>query len=103
MEYNLEKIRQSMIENISIVVPAYNEEGAVGDQISEIHDVMRESGWVYEIIVINDGSTDNTLEEIKKYDVRLINFPQNRGYGASLKAGIKEAKYPYVCITDADG
>jgi glycosyltransferase involved in cell wall biosynthesis len=92
-----------MIKKVSVVVPAYNEEGAVGEQLSEIQDVMKESGWEYEIIVINDGSTDKTLNEIKNYDVRIINFPKNRGYGASLKAGIKEAKYPYVCITDADG
>lgn len=89
--------------SVSIIIPAYNEENGVGKQISDLQEVMERSGWDYEIIVVNDGSTDGTLQEIEKHDVTVISFPQNRGYGASLKAGIARSKVENILITDADG
>ncbi|MDZ4256340.1 MAG: glycosyltransferase family 2 protein, partial [archaeon] len=57
-----------------------------------------------EIIIIDDGSTDNTLEVLKKVGgIILISHPQNRGYGASLKTGLKKAAGEWIFITDADG
>jgi glycosyltransferase involved in cell wall biosynthesis len=97
--------RLSKIEDsaISIIIPAYNEEKGVGNQIKTIQEIMNGTKWNYQIIIVNDGSTDLTLDEIKKHDVNVINFPYNRGYGAALKAGIAAAESEYVLITDADG
>ena len=88
---------------ISIIIPAYNEEIGVANQIRDIQMVMDRTNWNYELIVVNDGSTDGTLNEIRKHDVTIINSPYNLGYGASLKKGIAKAKTEYVLITDADG
>lgn len=88
---------------VSIIIPAYNEEEGVGQQIIDIQQVMDRTGRNYEMIIVNDGSADRTLEEIQKHDVTVLDFQYNRGYGASLKAGISQAKFDYVLITDADG
>ena len=58
----------------------------------------------YEIIVVNDGSTDDTGDILRsQLDIKLIEHPRNRGYGAALKTGIRHAKYSLIVITDADG
>jgi len=88
---------------ISIVVPAYNEEAAIGPQIERIQRVMERSGRPYELIVVDDGSTDNTAEVICRYPVQLIQKPHNRGYGAALKTGIAAAQHEWILIIDADG
>lgn len=89
---------------ISIVIPAYNEEASIGDILDKIKKVMEELNQDYEIIVVDDGSTDRTAEIVKeKKNVRLIQHPYNKGYGAALKKGIKEATKELILITDADG
>jgi len=88
---------------LSVVVPAYNEENAVADQIKSIHRVLTDHDIPYEIIVVDDGSADNTAQEAESAGARIIHHPRNRGYGASLKTGIKAARYPTVAIIDADG
>lgn len=90
-------------QGVSIIIPAYNEENSVDKQISDIEKVMVKTAWNYEIIVVNDGSTDATLDEIEKHDVTVLSFPHNRGYGAALKAGIAKSEVEIVLITDADG
>jgi len=97
------KIQKSELKQVSIIIPAYNEQEGVGNQISGIQNVMDKTSWTYQIIVVNDGSTDNTLDEIKKHDVHIIDLPLNRGYGAAIKAGISEAEFEVILITDADG
>ena len=87
---------------VSIIIPAYNEEGAIADQIKEVHSVMKQTDWVYEVIVVNDGSTDGTAKQVAKHKAKLHNLPQNQGYGAALKAGIKEVRSEYIIIIDAD-
>lgn len=89
---------------ISVVVPAYNEENGISPVLQQLSDILAQSGWVYEIIVVNDGSKDGTADILKtRTDITLINHPTNRGYGASLKTGIRHANHDIVCITDADG
>jgi len=92
-----------MKNQVSIVIPAYNEEQGVSKQIMAIHEVMESSNWNYELILVDDGSTDSTIEEIKKHDVKIIRLPENRGYGAALKEGIFKAENDLIVITDADG
>ena len=91
------------VREISIVIPAYNEENAVAEQIAKIQQVMNGQGTAYEIIVVDDGSRDNTVQEASKSDVQVIQHIKNKGYGASLKTGIRAARYDYVAIIDADG
>ena len=90
-------------KRINIVIPAYNEDQAVGNQIESILSVMNRTDWDYRIIMVNDGSTDETLHEIQKFDVDVINKSENHGYGEALKSGIREADSEFILITDADG
>jgi len=89
---------------ISVVIPAYNEGNAIKETIDEIKNILKKNK-IYkgsEIIVVNDGSTDNTGEIAKKNGAIVINNPTNMGYGFSLKRGIKQAKNETIVITDAD-
>lgn len=88
---------------ITIVIPAFNEEGAVVREIQALHTAMQEAGRPYEIIVVDDGSTDKTAERAATQNIKLIRRDRNYGYGAALKAGIAEANYDWILITDADG
>ncbi len=88
---------------LSVVIPAYNEERGVGDVIRKLQNVLENSGCNYEIIVVDDGSTDKTVDIVRETGVRLIQHSFNRGYGAALKTGIRQAKHDIVVITDADG
>ncbi len=88
---------------LSIIIPAFNEEGGIGAQIEHVRKVMNASGIDWELIVVDDGSTDNTASEVEKHAARLIRQPRNRGYGAALKAGIAAAQNELVAIIDADG
>ena len=93
-------------EKVSIVIPAYNEEKGIGALIDEIKErlaSLKMKDYEYEIIVVDDGSFDNTAKIAQKKDVVLIQHPKNRGYGAALKTGIRKAKYDTIAITDADG
>lgn len=88
---------------VSIVVPAFNEGAHVGEQIRKISDAMQDTGWDYEILLVDDGSTDGTAEAGISEGVRVLRNRRNRGYGASLKRGIGAAKHPWILIIDADG
>jgi glycosyltransferase involved in cell wall biosynthesis len=64
---------------------------------------MRATGWEYEIIVVDDGSSDRTAGVARERGVRVISHGKNKGYGAALKSGIRAARRPWILITDADG
>lgn len=89
--------------SVSIVIPAYNEEESAAQVMDEIKKVVAADTHDYEIIVVDDGSTDNTSQVLKAAGVRVIRHPVNRGYGATLKTGIRHASGDIVVITDADG
>ena len=91
------------VTGISIVIPAFNEEGAISSGIREIQEVMDPSSYEYEIIVVDDGSEDNTADLARAEGVKLVELPENQGYGAALKAGIRRSAYETIVITDADG
>ena len=89
---------------ISVVIPVFNEEKSIQKTIQEIKKVLKENKLEKksEIIVVNDGSTDNTKKILEKLDVVLINNPSKMGYGFSLKKGILKANNELIAITDAD-
>jgi glycosyltransferase involved in cell wall biosynthesis len=88
---------------VSVVIPAYNEESAVRPQVEAIRRVLQAHDILHEIIVVDDGSTDRTAAEALQSGARVLQHPENRGYGASLKKGILAATYETIVITDADG
>ena len=89
---------------VTIVIPAFNEGAHVAGQIESVRTVMDRSGWRYEIIVVDDGSKDETAQRaIEVGDVRVLRHKRNKGYGAALKNGVRAASYDWILITDADG
>ncbi|MFQ5621765.1 MAG: glycosyltransferase family 2 protein [Paracoccaceae bacterium] len=89
--------------SLSVVVPAYNEEGSVRGTVEEIRQALDATPVEYEIIVVDDGSSDNTRAEAAASGATVKANQVNIGYGASLKLGIRSSRYEYVAILDADG
>lgn len=86
---------------VSIIIPAYNEEEGLGSTLMELMPLADERGW--EVLVIDDGSTDRTGELVLEHKAKLISHPYNKGYGASLKSGIRNASGEVVVMMDSDG
>ncbi|MFZ5573412.1 MAG: glycosyltransferase family 2 protein [Thermodesulfobacteriota bacterium] len=94
------------MERIAIVIPVFNEEANLPETIRQLEDLTRRSEPEFEVVFVNDGSTDRTRELLSRINhpgFTVIHHPVNRGYGASLKTGIGISTAPYICITDADG
>jgi len=92
------------MEGITVIIPAYNEERAIGEVLGHLHRVMGDCGLVHELIVVDDGSQDKTSEIARSCaGVTVLQHRQNRGYGAALKTGMRHASHDLICITDADG
>jgi glycosyltransferase involved in cell wall biosynthesis len=87
--------------NLSIVIPAYNEQAIIGDVIAGLKEELQNRN--YEIIVVDDGSCDNTFEIVKGLGVKVIRHEFNKGYGASLKTGASESSGEIVLFLDGDG
>ena len=94
---------RSLSHGYSVVIPALNEGDAVGDVVRRVRAVMASTGEPHEIVVVDDGSTDNTAEEARAAGAVVIQHPLNAGYGAGLKTGIANARFDRIVITDADG
>ncbi len=83
------------------MIPAYNEEAGIGATLTAL--LAARPATVVEIIVVDDGSTDRTAAIAAEAGVRVLRHPNNRGYGASLKTGIREATGDHILTMDADG
>ena len=83
----------------SIVIPAFNEAGAIGAVVRDLDAAAR---W-HEILVVDDGSTDQTGSEAVAAGARVIRHPYNKGNGAAVKTGIRQTTGAFVLIIDADG
>jgi glycosyltransferase involved in cell wall biosynthesis len=86
-------------EQTSVVIPAFNEADVIGDVVTGL---ARSAAW-HEILVVDDGSTDPTSAAAEAAGARAIRHPYNKGNGASVKSGIREATGEYILIIDADG
>ncbi len=93
-----------VLSSVSVLVPVYNEALALRATVEQLRDVLDTSGLVGEIIVVDDGSTDDSSElECDADRVRLLQHSTNRGYGAALKTGMQAARHATIVIVDADG
>jgi len=88
---------------VTIIIPAYNEERSIGRVISETISIMDDLYIPYEIIVIDDGSTDQTGIIASGYKVTLLSNESNRGKGYSLRSGLGQAQGRIIVTLDADG
>jgi glycosyltransferase involved in cell wall biosynthesis len=94
--------------HLSIVIPAYNEENRIGRTLTETFDYLSVQNYSSEVIVVNDGSTDHTVREARKFEarvggrLRLIENPGNRGKGYSVRNGMLKAEGEIVLFFDAD-
>ena len=93
---------------LSRVVPCYNEEGNVRLFHDTVAAVFDHEGYEYEMVFVNDGSKDSTLNKLKELhaesdkNIRIISFSRNFGKEAAMYAGIQHAKGEYICLIDAD-
>src|SRR5215207_7530197 len=93
---------------LSLVLPAYNEAAGIAEAVAEAHEALVGLGYQFELLVVNDGSTDDTGERVAEVAalwprVRLLTHSTNLGYGAALRTGFEAARYDLVAFTDADG
>lgn len=89
--------------DVTVVLPAYNESGHVRQEVDRITAALKDSPYSFEIIVIDDGSTDGTGDVVDGLPfVRLIRFPSNRGAGTARRIGTLEAAGRWVVWTDTD-
>lgn len=99
---------QNRRPSISVFFPAYNDEGSISVMVNKALTILPQFADDYEVIVVNDGSSDGTaatLDELARRDsrVRVIHHPRNRGYGGALRTGFLSATKDLVFYTDGDG
>ena len=90
---------------ISIVIPCFNEEKVISQNIQKIYNYFEDKKYVFEIVVINNASTDNTLKVLietdKNYKIKILN-EDRKGKGNAIKLGLLNSKYNNILILDAD-
>jgi len=95
------------IDRISAFFPVYNDWGTIGSLVTITDATLKEVCNDYEIILVDDGSEDQTTEVLgfleSKFDkVRVIHHEKNRGYGGALRTGISQCRFEYIFYTDSD-
>jgi glycosyltransferase involved in cell wall biosynthesis len=86
-------------KDVSVIIPAYNEEEGIASVVAAVRTV---GAW-REVLVVDDGSTDRTAERAGSAGARVVRHPYNKGNGAAVKTGVREAKGDVVLFMDADG
>ena len=86
-------------KDVSVVIPAFNEEDGIGAVVA---DLRSRHQW-REVLVVDDGSSDRTAERAEAAGARVVRHPYNKGNGAAVKTGIREATGEVILLMDADG
>src|SRR3990170_9114718 len=90
---------------LSLIIPAYNEENIIKNTLEQIIKFLSEKRYEWEVIVVDDGSHDQTAKIADKFNkkkVEVIRYDINRGKGGALKEGIQKAKGDFIIFSDAD-
>ncbi|EKD63160.1 MAG: hypothetical protein ACD_51C00327G0006 [uncultured bacterium] len=93
------------MNEISVIIPAYNEEKIISENLRHVFSYLKNNFGKFEIIVVSDGSKDGTRDEVKKINesaIRVIEYHPNRGKGFAVRTGVLDAKYGHVLFMDAD-
>lgn len=93
--------------DISVIIPAYNEERRISATLEKVHSYLEYRGLSFEIIVVDDGSKDNTKKVVEEFnrehpEVKLIRYETNRGKGYAVKTGVLSAQGKLILFSDAD-
>ncbi len=97
------------VDALTVFFPAFNDADALPTLIQKTHETLQRCTSIFEIIVVNDGSTDHTADVLAELQVRyapylrVITHPTNQGYGAALRTGFAAATHGYIFYTDGDG
>jgi glycosyltransferase involved in cell wall biosynthesis len=96
------------VTSVSGVFPCYNDEATIGAMVVRLREAMIRCGVDYEIVVVDDGSTDGSLAVLEGLaaelpELRVVRHPVNRGYGGALRSGFAAARLQWVFYTDGDG
>ena len=97
----------TLIKELSIFLPTYNEEGSIEKVVKNTAEAAARNAEKWELIVVDDGSTDSTNKIVAKItesnkNIRIIKHEKNLGYGASLKTGFYNSKYDWISFIDSD-
>jgi dolichyl-phosphate beta-glucosyltransferase len=96
------------VPDISIIIPAYNEEALIASTLECVNTYLSARPERYEILVVDDGSQDGTIESIQKWhknidaDIHVLSNPRNMGKGFSIQRGVQESRGTYIVFIDAD-
>ncbi len=90
-------------KKVSVVIPAMNEEATIGEVVQDIHRALRGGAYAYEVIVVDDHSTDLTTTVARRAGAEVVTNTQGRGKGQTLRVGFDAAQGDYVVMMDADG
>jgi len=96
-----------MKDFLSIIIPAYNEELRISSTLERLHNYLTANSWEYEIIVVDDGSSDNTAAVVEKFSrkyesIKLIRYPENAGKGYAIRTGVLSSRGSLLLMCDAD-
>jgi glycosyltransferase involved in cell wall biosynthesis len=98
----------TIIDKLSVFLPVYNEKDNIEGVVAKTLKVLENIASEWELILVDDGSSDGSsavLQKISNSDkrIRVVSHASNQGYGATIKTGLYESKYPWIAFIDSDG